>query len=233
MLPLPALNREADVLAIWQAHLPQAHFVVFRQWARVAEIVNIISQYARPKAKLLDIGSGPMALPCYLEMLGFQDIIALDFNRAYGEIYRQLREAQILTHTRFVVGDANNLCFKNAGCDMLVAHDILFAPQIRLEELLRGGYAALKPGGFFYFDVWDATFTRFAPLYRRLGFARYDNYQRYDMAEIGDMLKRTGFCVVEQRTVFGHKQAQRIVRLILWVLFGIANRRCFVVQKFI
>jgi SAM-dependent methyltransferase len=226
------LTKEDEIVKIWQKYLTPKQFTNYlhRHYA-LTPLISIIDKYAPPEAKLLDIGAGALALPYFLETKGYQgDIMALEFDPVHGKIYNALTDAGILTHTRFAIGDANHLCIKEDVYDIATAKSMLYGPYVNLEDLLQGSYTALKPGGFFCFDVLDKKFAKFSPLYRHFGLAVYDAY-RHDMAEVTFMLNRIGFSLVEQRPRLRFKPTQHIIAKLLWLIFKVANGSFFIVQK--
>jgi hypothetical protein len=96
---------------------------------------------------------------------------------------------------------------------------------------LRNSYQVLKPGGYLCFDVWDADFARLGFAYRRLGFVKYDHFQRYQQSKVIELVNDIGFVMVEQQPRFGHKLVKRIIRKTLWGLFRQTNARIFLVRK--
>lgn len=106
----------------------------------------------------LEVGCGSARLSCFLASKGYKTT-CLDYSESALRVAR--KNYQITKNVgEFVIGDANNLPFKDNTFDIVLSTGLLEHfknPQIVINEMVR----VLKPNGIFYSDIVPKKFSTF------------------------------------------------------------------------
>jgi SAM-dependent methyltransferase len=123
-------------------------------------ITNTITKYLKPKARILDFGSGPCDKTAIIQQLGYQcsafDDLGDDWHLVDGNREKIIDFAKSF-EIDFRLASDGYLPFDKNSFDMVMAHDVLEhlhdSPQALLNDLAE----LIKPNGFLFITVPSAV----------------------------------------------------------------------------
>ncbi len=223
---------DTEIFNIIRLNLPQSESNFYCNLARLDTVVNLIRKYSDQHAGVLDLGCGSFVLDYLLENKGYRQIVAVDREQAFQDLYFRLRRKKVLNYTRFYRSHVTRyIQSARDRADLVLLNDASFFSGLTLTAIIPKVSRILRDGGYFIFDIWSREFyTRFQSVYHFL-FPRYIQYRRYGIEEIKQLLDRERFIIEETTPHFSYKPLLEEAQKLIWSLFHESNTLYFVARK--